>query len=520
VGHSRIKVDRHNATLLAALDTVVRKVDTSSSTWNGSYTPGLEQRFDIYASRDDQDPSLYWLFNTLPSPSPAKQLNDIPGSYAREALEDLLDESTTLPGLKTDLFPYQRRSAGAMLCREAAPSDILDPRLEKRIAPDGSHFYYSAREFRFVKDPTTFEACRGGILAETMGLGKTVICLSLLLATRHHLPTVPVLHDANRVRPSVGSLADMAVSAINRHSIPWRVEFDRIRQSTGDDMSGCTSKLYANPPSYDIAATPHRWERTTIPSVPQRMLLTSATLIVVPRNLCSQWQSEISTHVEAGALHVLVMDDLRKPLPSTEVLSTYDVILFARNRFDLEIRHGTDGHGRRIARTPLICSCPYIGATRTRNCTCLREDQLYISPLKGLHFKRLIVDEGHSFSQINTNAVLVATKLVMAENRWLVSGTPAKDLLGVEVDLSSAEGQSLLEQRRHFDPIYDRSGAIESLASIASSFLGIQPWAPDATRQSVPFKEHIYRHEDSRRLTFSGFSKCFRKILENMVRII
>jgi hypothetical protein len=145
---------------------------------------------------------------------------------------------------------------------------------------------------------------------------------------------------------------------------------------------------------------------------------------------------------------------------------------------------------------------------------------LYISPLKGLHFKRLIVDEGHSFSQINTNAVLVATKLVMAENRWLVSGTPAKDLLGVEVDLSSAEGQSLLEQRRHFDPIYDRSGAIESLASIASSFLGIQPWAPDATRQSVPFKEHIYRHEDSRRLTFSGFSKCFRKILENMVRII
>jgi hypothetical protein len=249
------------------------------------------------------------------------------------------------------------------------------------------------------------------------------------------------------------------------------------------------------------------------------MLLTSATLIVVPRNLCSQWQSEILKHVEVDALNVLVMDDLKKPLPPAQVLSQYDVILFARNRFDLESRHGTDSHGRRMTRTPLVCTCPYIGATRTRNCTCLKEDMLYMSPLQHLHFKRLIVDEGHSFSQVHTNAVLVATQLVTADSRWLVSGTPARDLLGVEVDLSSEDGDSLLEQRRHFDPLYDRSGAIDALGSIASSFLKIQPWAPDASRQTASFKEHIYRHEDSRRLTFSGFSKCFRKTLESMVRL-
>ncbi|KJY01979.1 snf2 family helicase like protein [Zymoseptoria brevis] len=518
-GHS--KVGRTNAAMLAALDAIAREVDISPTTWQGSYVPGHEQRFDVYASRDDQDPSLYFLFNTLPSPSPAERLNDIVGKYAREALEDLLDETTTLEGLKTDLFPYQRRSAGAMLCREAAPGAILDPRLEARIAPDGSTFYYSARDCRFLRDPITFEACRGGILAETMGLGKTVICLSLLLATRHHLPSLPVLYAGTPVRPSVASLTDMAVSAVNRQSIPWRIEFDRIRQSTGDEMTSCASKLRESPPSYDIPPSlRNRWERTTTSPSPQRMLLTSATLIVVPRNLCSQWQSEILKHVEPGALNVLVMDDLKKALPSAKALCSYDVILFARNRFDLESKHGTDGHGRRIARTPFVCTCPYIGASRTRDCHCLREDMLYQSPLKTLHFKRLIVDEGHSFSQINTNAVVVATRLVTAENRWLVSGTPAKDLLGVEVDLCSSEikdHQSMLEQRRHFDPLYDRSGAIDNLGAIAGSFLKIQPWAPDSLRHSVSFKEHIYRHEDSRRLTYSGFSRCFRKTLESML---
>ncbi|SMQ46283.1 unnamed protein product [Zymoseptoria tritici ST99CH_3D7] len=515
-GHS--KVGRTNTAMLAALDAIAREVDISPHTWQGSYVPGHEQRFDVYASRDDQDPSLYFLFNTLPSPSPAERLNDIAGKYAREALEDLLDETTTLEGLKTDLFPYQRRSAGAMLCREAVPGAILDPRLEARTAPDGSTFYYSARDCRFLRDPITFEACRGGILAETMGLGKTVICLSLLLATRHHLPSLPVLYAGTPVRPSVASLIDMAVSAVNRQSIPWRIEFDRIRQSTGDEMTSCASKLRESTPSYDIP--PSLRNRTTTSPSPQCMLLTSATLIVVPRNLCSQWQSEILKHVEPGALNVLVMDDLKRALPSAKALCSYDVILFSRNRFDLESKHGTDGHGRRIARTPLVCTCPYIGASRTRDCHCLREDMLYQSPLKNLHFKRLIVDEGHSFSQINTNAVVVATQLVTAENRWLVSGTPAKDLLGVEVDLSSLEfkdHQSMLEQRRHFDPLYDRSGAIDNLGAIAGSFLKIQPWAPDSLRHSVSFKEHIYRHEDSRRLTYSGFSRCFQKTLESMV---
>jgi SNF2 family DNA or RNA helicase len=63
---------------------------------------------------------------------------------------------------------------------------------------------------------------------------------------------------------------------------------------------------------------------------------------------------------------------------------------------------------------------------------------LYSSPLKELHWLRVIIDEGHEFSSATSNAVLVAQKFVTADRRWVVSGTPARDrLFGVEVDLAA-----------------------------------------------------------------------------------
>ena len=157
----------------------------------------------------------------------------------------------------------------------------------------------------------------------------------------------------------------------------------------------------------------------------------------------------------------------------------------------MENKDGEDRDGRRVVGTAL-CRCPYIGATRTKNCNCVREDMVYDSPLKHLHFKRLvsrhlsfsphdktqklkggvqIVDEGHFFSSNSTNTAIVANRLVTADHRWSVTGTPAKDLLGVEVDVSTMwnAGDDLdetLEQRRRFNLREDATGAIESLGSL------------------------------------------------------
>ncbi|KAK6395937.1 hypothetical protein LTR65_010046 [Meristemomyces frigidus] len=518
-------IDRQNKKLWAALENLIADVDVSSGIWEGRYAPGSDCKFDCWARRDEG--SLFYMFNKLPSPSPS--VDTIEEKYAQEALEDLLDPASVLPGLKTVLYPYQRRSAGLMLQRESVAKLELDPRLEQRTAPDGSVYYYGARDLLFLRQPRYYEACRGGILAETMGLGKTVILLSTILATKDHPPKVPAQYSMPPTRSTVGGLADMTVSAINRKSIPWKVEFDRIKHATGNDMKGCIDRLERSPPCYYVPMEPQRWNRKTILPPPKKVTLASTTVIVVPRNLCKQWQSEIKKHVDDEALRVLVMEDLKRALPPPDELRTYDVVLFSRNRFEMEIRDGSDEQGRRILATQLVCRCPYIGATRTRDCRCIRGDDLYDSPLKHLHFKRLIIDEGHFFSNNNSTAVAVANKLVTADHRWVVSGTPAKDLLGVEVDMSVAENmwqkpeskdsrEAVLEQRRAFNYKDDTAGAVKSLGSLASSFLKIRPWcASDTGERKADWDEYIYRHEDLRKRTYSGFSSCLRRTLEAMV---
>ena len=224
-------IDRQSKRLYLALEGLAAELNVSEEAWAGDFVPEKVRKFDTWASSDEG--SLFWMFNKLPSPSP--RVNLVKEKYAREALEDLLDPASLPPGLKTPLYPYQRRSAGLMLQRESVSALQLDPRLEKRIAPDGfSTFYYGARDLAFLRHPRYYEACKGGVLAETMGLGKTVICLATILATKDHLPKVPPQFAVPPVRSRVASLADMAISAIGRKSVPWRVEFERIKLATGD----------------------------------------------------------------------------------------------------------------------------------------------------------------------------------------------------------------------------------------------------------------------------------------------
>lgn len=519
-------VDRESKKLLSAIESLTVNLDISPGTWNGRYLKGTEIQFDPWATSDEG--SLFYMFNNLPSPRPNASI--VKERYAREAVEDILDPSPTsaLIGLKTPLYPYQRRSAALMLQRESVSTLQLDPRLEPRTAPDGSTFYYGPRELLFYRNPRYYEASSGGVLAETMGLGKTLMCLALILSTRYHLPKVPAAYALPPVRKTTASLADMAVSAVNRSSVPWRIEFERIRHSSQDDMSSCVKRLEDEPPCYEIPVEPVRWNRKTIVPPALTKTLAATTILVVPRNLCKQWHSEIQKHVEEGVLRILLMEDPKARLPAARELRKYDVVLFSRSRFEMEVKDGADDRGRRMVSRPPSCTCPYIGATRTVDCHCVKLDDLYESPLKRLHFKRLIIDEGHFFSSSNNTAVSVAKRLVTADHRWVISGTPAKDLLGVEADMSSAQNVSssamsdsreiILARRKQFNQNEDTQGAIKSLGLLASNFLRIRPWATEeyGERPAV-WDEHIYRHEGHRRRTYSGFSVCLRRTLEAMV---
>ncbi|OQO08432.1 hypothetical protein B0A48_06302 [Cryoendolithus antarcticus] len=509
VGHRF--VDRSNKKMLASLDLILAHIDVSPETWAGDVGPGT--KFDWWATV--QEGSLFSKFNELPSPEP--NLACVTDHYVRGAMQDLL-EPESLQGIRTELYPYQRRSAAAMLQRESVSKLDLDPRLEQRTAPDNTCFFYSPRELIFLGKPRYYEACRGGILAESMGLGKTLICLALIAATKHHLPKMPSQSAVAPVRPNIAKLATMAVSAINRRSIPWKIELERIAAATGEDRLGCAQLLDRHPPSYEVPTIAQRTGRNAAP-VRDSRTLAATTLVVVPRNLCRQWHAEIEKHVDADYLNILVMEDLSKPLPSADELRGYDVIIFSRNRFEKEVKDGADGQNRRLPSGKQVCRCPYIGATRTRDCHCIRVEHLYVSPLRHLHFKRLIIDEGHAFSASQSIAVNVANKLITADHRWVVSGTPAKDLLGIEIPASDSVSREIVAAgRRAFDPREDTSGAIESLGSLVSNFLKVKPWSADVKRgKSVTWDDLIYRHENTRKRTFSGFSGCLSRTLSSVV---
>lgn len=517
-------VDHSNKTLSTALKTLVRELDISQSVWNGQMNRNEIIRFDPYAALDEG--SLYWLFNTIPSPAPSAE--NIKSHFHHDALASLLDPATQILGLKTQLYPYQRRSTGLMLQKESEGRLELDPRLEQRVAPDGSMYFYAPRDGIFLRSPRFYESCKGGILAETMGLGKTLICIALILSTKGHLPQVPVQYETIRTRPKVGSLAEMAASAINKHSAPWKPYFDELANLTGEHMTQCIKLMRQNAPTYEIPLEPIRWNRNATLPPPKVLTLAPTTIIVVPRNLFAQWTSELEKHTQENSLAILYMDDPKKALPSASELVLYDLILFSQPRFEAESRDGLNSKGQRLSRYPKACTCTYKGATNTPDCTCLRAEDLYDSPLKYIHFLRMIVDEGHLLTSPTTKAAQVANGIVQASHRWVVSGTPSKDLLGVEMDFIVSDSANLskqeqrqesLQQRRQFSTKEDTSGAIDGIGYLVSNFLKIRPWAACRGERPAEWKHEIYRNKDARfsKHGISGFSTCLRRVLEGIV---
>lgn len=546
----RRTVDRSSKSLKAALRQVLHQIDTSPCAWLGNYREAGKQYFDPWATPIKS--SLYYLFNKLPSPAPDPQL--IRSRYTRASVRDLLNSAAhseweehgeqPLAGLRTRLYPYQARSASLMIQREAAPQLQLDPRLEMRKSPNGETFYFGARDGSFLQDPPYYEASRGGILAETMGLGKTIICLAVILTTKGHYPRIPAAYFAlPPIRNHVGSLSDMAASTIGRYSIPAKALIEQSELNGETQFSHLKAALQRNLQVYEIPPDLPRMNRTTIVPPPRQLLLCSGTIIVVPRNLLHQWQSEIRKHVLKDGLKILILDSINKrgpkakaipqendalefaseiPIPSK--LMEFDVVLFTRNRFEQEIVSVDEQKSRQVQGASRCC-CPCIGATRIRDCNCVDTGATYESPLKKFRWLRIIIDEGHSFSSSVSNAVLLA-KQIEAERRWVVSGTPAKNLVGVEVDATTLETddsdvhalrESIIEQQKSFNHNDEGIKATKALGALASNFLMVRPWCDSSTEGKLEWDEYVYRHEHQYRKTYSGYSSCFLRTLEGLV---
>uniref|UniRef100_A0A2P2INB3 F-box protein At3g54460 n=1 Tax=Rhizophora mucronata TaxID=61149 RepID=A0A2P2INB3_RHIMU len=122
-----------------------------------------------------------------------------------------------------------------------------------------------------------------------------------------------------------------------------------------------------------------------------RFYLSRATLIVVPANLVDHWKTQILRHVERGQLRFCIWTGHRK-LSAHNLAWDYDIVITTFNRLSAEW------------------------------------DLRKKSPLKQVHWIRVMLDEGHTLgSSLNlTNKLQMATSLA-ATNRWLLTGTPTSN---------------------------------------------------------------------------------------------
>lgn len=467
-----------------------RSLDFSKHLWSGTFPVGETFRVPhptrVSTPEELGDPSsqsLLTLFNNIKSPEPDPEAVLDPD--VQDAEYNLIESRVS--GLTSPLYNYQRRSAAVMLEKEANPGRSVDPRLVAVLDQHGNTWYYDEAACVVLKEPRYYDGISGGILAEEMGSGKTIICLSLILATRHLYPLTPELYRGGTipVRKKVGSLMDMAASAVTRNSVPWLHYFETARTMHGLDYSNCIDALERNPGYYlcsEEEPLPYRVTlrgRRNSPAEPSlkvsKVYLSRATVVVVPNNLVRQWSQEIRKHTTG--LKVLTLESKKGEIPSQEELLTYDIILFAQTR--LEALQGA----------------------------------VSSSPLANIHFKRCIVDEGHRLgnSKIrNKSNLLLVIEGLRFSSRWIVTGTPAQGLIGVNEQENSSAHAYISSKQETKD--------LERIGAMAALYLKARPWANSATESGdTPADWAVYVMQPHHSTKSRGLSDCLRLTLNSLL---
>ncbi|PWA92877.1 Helicase, C-terminal [Artemisia annua] len=208
-----------------------------------------------------------------------------------------LEEMESPSALLCDLRPYQKQALHWMVHLEKGPcvddaATTLHPCWDAYNLADKRKFVVYVNAFSgeaTVEFPSTLQMSRGGILADAMGLGKTIMTISLLLA-----------HTERG-----GSLdRDASSQACTESS----------EMGNGSDQSPSSPKKVARLSGFDKL----RKQKQT--------LIGGGNLIICPMTLIGQWKSEIESHAEPGALSIYVHYGQSRP-KDAKILAQSDVVL-------------------------------------------------------------------------------------------------------------------------------------------------------------------------------------------------
>ncbi|KAI8908150.1 SNF2 family N-terminal domain-containing protein [Powellomyces hirtus] len=452
-----------------AIAQLLNIIDCNPTSWQGLGTD--QDTIGLFAKKSEKV-QVSDIYSSMPSPVPFP----VPeGTGARTC--KLLSRCTRRRaprGMKSTLFGYQKNTLWKLVQREVLPQMVLDPNMvEFQTADTQQPYYYCVDTGEVCKDPVFYEDSTGGIICEDMGVGKTCICIALILHTRHQTSQPPVdcvdgevhveldttwrafLTDSNDSSGSengssphrpVLSLQQLAARSILTQDVPFK-NFERKLPEHLYQLLRRSRKSYFKAPT-----EAYRFSRSELEAKPaSRVFLSSATLIVVPDTLVDQWRTELNKHVFDLVLEVLVLTRNSDKTPSETELLEYDIVLISSTRFGRELN----------------ASAKYKDD----------DDELYKSPLLGVRWLRLIVDEGHVMASRDASQTLLAAKLE-CDRRWVCTGTPMPNVLRTQI--GDEEKQD-----------------VQKLGGLLSGFLKVEPYASskDVYRNVIakPFLEQQFR---------------------------
>ncbi|XP_073007051.1 DNA repair protein RAD5A isoform X1 [Typha latifolia] len=225
-------------------------------------------------------------------------LDNIIGITENSELEEMMPPDS----LQCELRPYQKQALHWMLqlekgrCSEDSKM-TLHPCWDAYHLADkrGLAVYLNAFSGdATIEFPSTLQIARGGILADAMGLGKTIMTISLLLSD-----------------PRKGCLPPAPASQVSDESN----EFNNMSEQSADVSKKLTSMPYFNKPLKSKVS-----------------LIGGGNLVVCPMTLLGQWKTEIESHVKPGSLSLYVhygqsrAKDANFLAQSDVVLTTYGVL--------------------------------------------------------------------------------------------------------------------------------------------------------------------------------------------------
>lgn len=447
----------------------------------------------IYLNNDLEE-IVRRVYNNIGSPTFGQ--TDINEYHDKGDVEDSLDPRTVIlklleqtsqghcgiPGVLSKLYPFQVRSVCKMYERESFVHRALVPNYIQLESPKSRKVYYfDLLTYRFLQTPELFVLPKGGILAENMGFGKTLICLSLISLTKFEVSKVPddhILHNdpqpgedhsySLKSDGSVKPLTELCVRTINQNSLPWKYFSNNLSDSI-------QRKLETHPGYFKIAVSLGDTESTYSLGLKRnitrsrdsyedevkfrKLFLSNTTLIIVPDGLFHQWIQEIDKHTEKYYLKKLYISSYKKNVERVDLHEKYtncvpddvvkllknDIIIISYNLFARQFDVNKDNS----------------------------------NPLLRVYWKRLLIDEGHSVKSKNSRVSMLCGQ-IYAERRWAVSGTPTSGLTNLpmeeEESLVGVEKSPKRKNKYVIKNTFNVKDDLNKLGTIVGNFLKIEPF--------------------------------------------